>query len=281
MLKTQQTPTLEILHATPRTPRDAPPLLFVHGAFCGAWIWQEHLLPACAEAGWTAHAVSLRGHGGSDGQERLREAGMDDFVADVLTAMDELPRPPILIGHSMGGMVVQRVIEQYRLKTFRDSRPVAGAILMSSVPPGGLWGTMMHMATHDPMLLWQLSAIQTFGDEAATLETMQRAMFSSTTASPEAAQRYMDRMQAESWRVQLDMTMRPPPVAINGRSIPMLVMGAEEDSFVPPWMARLTARTYDADCVILEDAGHAMMLAPVWPRAVGTITDWLEAKGLG
>lgn len=280
MLGTTETPTLEVLHAIPKVPRNAPPLLFVHGAFCGAWIWAEHFLEAFAEAGWTAHAVSLRGHGASEGHESLRNAGMDDFVADVRTVMAEMPRPPVLIGHSMGGMVVQRVIESFPLADFRQHRPIAGAILMASVPPGGLWGTMMHMATHDPMLLWQLGAIQTFGDEAATLDGVQRAMFASVD-SPELTRRYMERMQGESWRVQMDMTMRAPPVAINARSIPMLVVGAQEDSFVPPWMARLTARTYDADCVILDNAGHAMMLGPAWTRAQQALADWLDGHGLG
>lgn len=280
MLKVDTPPRLEVLHATPRTPRDAPPLVFVHGAFCGAWIWAEHLLPALAEAGWTAHAVSLRGHGGSDGHDRLRETSLDDYVADVLSVLDELPRPPVLIGHSMGGMVVQRVIEHYRIADFRRDRPIAGGVLMASVPPGGLWGTWMHMATHDPALLWQLAAIQTFGDQAATLHGVHRAMFSDA-ASPEVTRLYMDRMQAESWRVQMDMMLRPPPVSINARSIPLLVVGAEQDSFVPPWMAHLTAHAYGADCVILDGAGHAMMLGPAWPRTVTTLTRWLEANGLG
>ena len=280
MLKADTPPRLEVLHATPKAPRDAPPLLFVHGAFCGAWIWAESLMPALADAGWTTLAVSLRGHGKSDGAETLRNAGMDDFVADVLSVMDELPRPPVLIGHSMGGMVVQRTIEQFRISDFRRSPAVAGAVLMSSVPPGGLWGTWVHMMTHDPALLWQLGALQTFGEQAATVESIHRAMFSASTPT-ELTAAYMDRMQDESLMVQVDMTLRAPPVAINGRSIPMLVIGADEDSFVPPWMARLTARTYDADCVILEESGHAMMLGPTCAETANTLTTWLDVNGLG
>ena len=56
---------LEVL--TAGKPSDRPPLLFVHGSFCGAWIWAEHFLPFFAEAGWECCAVSLRGHGGSEG----------------------------------------------------------------------------------------------------------------------------------------------------------------------------------------------------------------------
>jgi pimeloyl-ACP methyl ester carboxylesterase len=280
MFDAPRQPALEVLRAVPSRPRQAPPLLFVHGAFCAAWVWAEHLLPAMAEAGWTAHAVSLRGHGDSAGGEVLRQASLDDYVADVLAAMDDLPAPPVLIGHSMGGMVVQRVIEHFPIADFARAPKVAGAVLMSSVPPGGLWGTLVHMATHDPVLLWQLSAMQAFGHGAATLDGVHRAMFADT-ASDDLTRRYYGRMQTESWRVQMDLAMLPPPVMVNARSIPMLVVGAEHDSFVPPWMARLTAHAYGADCTILEDAGHAMMLGPAWDRAQAALAGWLDRVGLG
>lgn len=85
--------TLEILQAAPRDPemvalsRRRPPLLFVHGAFCGAWIWNEHFLPHFADRGWEAYAVSLRGHGGSGDRNRLDEYGIGHFIADVGEAM--------------------------------------------------------------------------------------------------------------------------------------------------------------------------------------------------
>ncbi|WP_019646881.1 alpha/beta hydrolase [Novispirillum itersonii] len=260
--------SLEVLHAGPATPSNAPPLLFVHGAFCGAWIWQEHFLDWFAARGYNAYAVSLRGHGNSGSLNDLQRAGMNDFVEDVSHVLTGLPRPPVLIGHSMGGMVVQRLIERNPLHT------AAGAVLMSSVSPGGLWGTTLHMALNTPNILWTLAGMQTFGTQMASAEALHRALFPASVPL-ETTQKYLTRFQTESMRAQSDLTFSPPPVATHGKSTPMLVIGASEDTFVPPWMARSTARYYDAPCHILNGMGHAMMLEPDWERAATILLDWL------
>src|SRR5690242_6388280 len=96
-----------------RRPADAggrPPLLFVHGLGHGAWCWENWLTDA-AEAGYPSFAVSLRGHGGSDG--RLRTSRLGHYVDDVIAAAAALPAPPVIVGHSMGGLVVQQVLARY------------------------------------------------------------------------------------------------------------------------------------------------------------------------
>lgn len=93
------------------------PILFVHGAWHDAWCWQEHFLPYFAQHGYVAHALSFRGHGNSAGRERLRWSGIADYVTDLAQVVQRLPTPPILIGHSMGGLVVQRYLER---RSFHD-----------------------------------------------------------------------------------------------------------------------------------------------------------------
>jgi pimeloyl-ACP methyl ester carboxylesterase len=63
------------LEVTTRTPTGEPrptPLLFVHGAYCAAWVWDRHFLPFFADRDYEAHALSLRGHGASEGHELLK-----------------------------------------------------------------------------------------------------------------------------------------------------------------------------------------------------------------
>ncbi len=68
----------------------------------GAWIW-EHFLGFFAARGYPAYAVSLRGHGGSEGD--LAVASFEDYVDDVETAAKAIGSEPVLVGHSMGGLV--------------------------------------------------------------------------------------------------------------------------------------------------------------------------------
>jgi len=56
---------LEILSEKPKGTQKQKPILFVHGAWHGAWCW-EKFLPYFAENGYAAYAVSLRGHGNSE-----------------------------------------------------------------------------------------------------------------------------------------------------------------------------------------------------------------------
>ena len=67
-----------MLARLPARPPKPTPLLFVHGAFTGAWCWDEHFLPFFAEAGYAAHAVSLSGHGRSRGRDRLDQLSIAD-----------------------------------------------------------------------------------------------------------------------------------------------------------------------------------------------------------
>lgn len=54
----------ELISKTPTLPAHATPLLFIHGAFHGAWCWDEHFLDYFAQHGFSAYSLSLRGHGG-------------------------------------------------------------------------------------------------------------------------------------------------------------------------------------------------------------------------
>jgi pimeloyl-ACP methyl ester carboxylesterase len=103
-----------------------PSLLFIHGGFHGAWCWDEYMLPWFGARGWQANALSLRGHGNSDGHADIRRWTMDDYAADVMEVLEGLGRPTVLVGHSMGGVVAQRCWERSSL--------VAGMVLYASSP---------------------------------------------------------------------------------------------------------------------------------------------------
>lgn len=262
---------LEFVSSVPASPGPAtsdperPPLLFLHGSFCGAWVWEEYFLEHFARAGWSAHAVSLRGHGTSGGYEMLSHWSLSDYVADVAAAVRRLGRPPILIGHSLGGMVAQ---------VYAQSHAVPGMVLMASVPPDGISSCAMHMGQYAPELVAQISAVQVMGVEAISPIALHRAFFSPSTPV-ESVMRHLARMQPESHRVIYDMMM-PPLLPFLSRARRVLVMGGETDRMIPASALHRTAAFWRADLVIEPNLPHGIMLDSQWPRAAATILSWLE-----
>jgi pimeloyl-ACP methyl ester carboxylesterase len=102
------------------------PLLFVHGACHGAWCWDEHFLDFFADNGYQVIALNLRGHGGSPVLKPLNKCTIADYVDDVRSVAATVPTTPVLIGHSMGGFIVQKCLETGK---------APAAVLMSSAPP--------------------------------------------------------------------------------------------------------------------------------------------------
>lgn len=257
---------IELRTASASDPR-GPPLLFVHGAYVGAWCWDEHFLPALADRGHTAHAVSLRGHGESGGC--LATAGIDDFVADLRGVVDRLETTPILVGHSMGGVVVQRYLQRY---------DAAGAVLMASLPPQGMAGLTLQFARRDPALWVGFGALQTFGPGITSPRVLRRALFSDDFPD-DRVDGYAARITQESPRALAELT---GPV-VTGRlpnDVPTFVLGADDDAIVPAWAVEATARAFDTDAAFVPSVAHAMMLDTGWERSLQALLDWLDETDL-
>ena len=104
------------------------PLLFIHGAWHGAWCWDEYFLSFFADRGYRALAVNLRGHGNSPTQRSLRWCSITDYVEDVASVARDLPTDLVVIGHSMGGYIVQKYLESHN---------ATAGVLLASLPPQG------------------------------------------------------------------------------------------------------------------------------------------------
>lgn len=247
---------------------DKPPLVFVHGAFAGAWTWDEHFLPYFADLGYSCHAVNLPGRRGDPDHVRLHEFGIQDFEDAVVAVVKALPRPPVLIGHSMGGFVAMRAALDCEIEA---------AVLISSVPPTGLAGPSVVLALSRPMLVWEIARMQSAGASEAALDTLREAIFN--THVPEAtAARLMPRFQTESQRAVIEMhTVIVPPLA-GFRGKPVLVLGAALDNLIPPAFVHGTAAFLGTHALILEGMGHAVMLEEYWREAAEAVKDWLDEQ---
>jgi len=81
---------------------DAPPVLLMHGGGQTRHAW-GHTASALAAAGWRAVNLDLRGHGDS-GWANNGDYSFTSFAADCIAVCDQLGRPPVLVGASLGGV---------------------------------------------------------------------------------------------------------------------------------------------------------------------------------
>lgn len=103
------------------------PLLLLHGELGGSWLWHRYQA-YFARRGWESHALNLRAHYWSDVADFV-ELTFDWYLDDSTAAFDALPRPPVVVGHGMGGLLALKLAER---------RPVEGLVLLSSALPAGV-----------------------------------------------------------------------------------------------------------------------------------------------
>lgn len=267
MLRAQIIKGLEVYSCRPAEPTDRPPLLFVHGAFAGGWMWTETFLPFFAEAGYPCYALSLRGHGGSAGHEQIDWHSVADYVEDVRTVIAWLETPPVLIGHSMGGFIVQKYLEHH---------DVPGAALLCSVPPQGLIAAQFHLLFQKPQLFMDINRIM--GGNYPDTEVLREALFAGEIDEAMLAA-WLNRMQPESHRALWDMSMFNLPNLAAMHRPPMLILGAEHDVLVPAFLVQATAQTYGLPVHIFRDMGHAVTHEKEWPLVAAYLARWLEKIG--
>ncbi len=261
---------LEILQQTPKGKPKPTPLLFVHGKWHGAWCWAEHFLPYFAERGYACAALSLRGHAGSEGRERLRWTSIAEYVADVEQAAREMGAPPIVIGHSMGGFITQKYLERHA--------ETPAAVLLTSIPPGGLWPTTFLLLRRHPLVVLKVLTTLSLYPTIETPALARWALFGKDMPDEQVAA-YHRQMGDESFRAYLDELglnlVHPKRVRT-----PLLVIGAQEDQVITPRMVQKTARAYGVQPVIFPHIAHDVMLESGWDRVAARIAEWLQERGL-
>jgi pimeloyl-ACP methyl ester carboxylesterase len=260
--------TIETIRRTPDQLLDLTPLLFVHGAWHGAWCWEDHFLDHFAAQGREVGAVSLRHHGNSTGQsKRVRWCSKNAYVFDVEKSVAEFSRPPVLVGHSMGGYITQHYLARHEMP---------GAVLMASIPPNGVVGTTLALARRHPLAFIRSNLTMSLAPYVATVDLVREKFFGADTPE-EVVQHCFDRLSDESFRVFIDMLISRPDIA--DTSTPMLVMGALRDALISPKAVAHTAEVFGAELKMIDTA-HDMMLEPEWALSATVIDEWLTSRKL-
>jgi pimeloyl-ACP methyl ester carboxylesterase len=238
----------------------SPGVLLVHGAWHGPWCWHE-FAQRLAEHGNDTRVVQLRGHDRRSGRIWYR---LQEYVEDVERAAAAFPFPPVLVGHSMGGILVQRYLER---------NPASGAVLMASLGPGDRRSATVRLAARHPLPMLKASILWSLRPIIAT-DALVRDLFFTPETSPEIVEHCRAHLQDESYRAFLELVFGSVNVART--DAPVLVLGAERDGILEPAEIRKLAAAYRTEAEIFPEMGHDMMLDHGWRDVADRVGHWIR-----
>ncbi len=257
---------LEQRRYEPQVRRYATPLLLLHGAWHGAWCW-ESAVTELLERGFVVHSFSLRGHGQSHSPRALNLCGADDYVHDLHAVIEALEARPVVVGHSMGGYVLQRYLQVHDLP---------GAVLLASIPVGGAAGFALRWSRRHPLALLRTLLTLNMRNFVRT-RRLTRAAFLRRDAARGLVRHVAAQLGPESLRILVDVSLTKLPKPRLVRS-PLLVVAAEHDAVFTLEEQERTAAAYGVPLHVIPAAAHDLMFDPAWPRVVDlieqSVIDW-------
>lgn len=252
------------------------PVVFVHGAFCGGWAFDAFREPFEA-AGFETHAPNLPHHERGADLEQLAQTGLKDYAHAISHYVRGLRAPPVLAGHSLGGLVSQLVAMH---------APVAGVILLASSAPWGVPPTTLdEHGNHFGLTLlgdyWRRPVPPDY--QIARTTTLDRL-------SREDARRAFARFVPESgrviretvqWWLDHSMASQAPVYRI---SAPLLGLGGGKDRVNPAsTLRRVIARFPEGQAHFHEfpEMSHWLIGEPEMNEVTALALQWLDARGIG
>lgn len=252
---------LTVATVEPRGAARPAPILFVHGMWAGAWMWEPYMT-FFAERGWRCHALNLRGHHGSRPVPDIGRVSIHDYVADARAVAEALGRP-VVIGHSMGGLLAQKLAELLPLPAVVAVTPAA--------PRGILALSTLELARAALRHLPEILASRPLMPAYAEIEALE------LNRLPEADRRAVyARLVPESGRMTFDIAVTGLRVDPRRVRAPMLVVAGGDDRITPAPMVRRVARRYGATLREYPGFAHMLLMEPGWERIAGDIVTWLE-----
>jgi len=247
------------------------PVVMIHGAFCGAWSFAPWR-PVYEARRFVVHTPTLRHHASSaEAARNLAGVSLRDYLADLSALISALDAPPVVIGHSLGGLLAQMLAA---------TRNVRALVLLAPLAP---WGVF-------PSTPFEGMAMQALLLEGAfwkkTLPPRQAiaaAHAFDCVPSPDRTL-LLERLVPESGLALFESMYwmfdfhKSSLVDRRGITCPVLCLAGGRDRIVSPATVRSLVRRYHgrARYELLPDHGHWLVGEPGWQRIAAGSLAWLD-----
>jgi len=224
-----------------------PTLLFLHGAFVGHEPfepWMEYF----AKRGWRSVAASRRGRAGV-GPKHAKGLKIADYIDDTMAVIDALKEKPILVGHSLGGLIAQKIAE-------RDK--AAGLVLVCPAPAAKLPAQPIALPTYLPMFPKILAGQPILpGPNGCSTIALNQIPAADRAAIHKA-------LVHESGAVYRELIFGSVKADFSKIVCPTMVIGGREDRIVAPALVEWTAARLKTTAHIYDGHAHWLLAEPGW-----------------
>lgn len=244
-----------------------PDVVMVHGAFCGGWTF-DGFRPVFEAAGHACHTPDLPGHAaGGD----PAGASMSDYARAVAETIAACAQPPVLIGHSLGGLVAQ-------LAAARAA--VSALILLAPSPPWGVLGDSLEEAASAVSLY----ALGPFWLTSVEPDYPLARRYSLDQMDREARRQVFARMVPESgralwetlnWWLDPFMSTRVDPARI---AAPVIAFVGDRDVIHPPSTVRRAVGRLGGETRVIPGMSHWLPGEPGSETLARECVAWIEAQ---
>lgn len=248
-------------------------IVLVHGMFVNnnSWSeWESYL----QQKGFTVYAPPNPGHEGDPYRLRknlhyeLVNTGFVDVVTKIARFIDRLPEKPLVIGHSMAGLAVQKLL---------DLDKVYAAVSISGAPPKNVLPPLSTVKT-----IWPAVNFFTLKKYYLGSRDWYNKAFFNTLPRTEQDKAYNLVAVTESRKTVRETLLKSfSNVNFKKPHQPILFIGGGKDAIFPPELTKKIAHKYQdpnskTDVKIFDDKSHFICGEKGWQDVADYILDWYE-----
>lgn len=219
--------------------------LLLHGAGGGGWEWNAW------RGVFAAHGIEVAAPDLAPAPAGLAATGWQDYLHQAQAALAVLPRPRVVIGASLGGLLAWACADQ------------ADALVLVNPVPAAPWAAGLPSREWPPIVPW--------GTQARLHGTRHALCDADPATALYAFRRWRDESGAVLRQVHAGVPLPPP-------TVPTLVVVSARDEDVPPPITRDMAAVLGAHLLESRAGSHVgPLLGRDAPRVAAQVARWLSA----
>ena len=194
---------------------------------------------------------------------------LNDYVDDVHSVVQEIGKNSkvILIGHSMGGMVVQKYLAKY-------PKSILSAILLAPATTWGVRSVTFRIMVHHPLTYIKMNLFTTLRPMVSNFKLFNKYFFHSET-NEENLKKYQSLTTDESYRAYINMILHR--ITYKKITLPVFILAGNQDQiFSIKHQTKLASKIKGSNLEVFDNTGHDMMLETDWEKMAESMEIWIN-----